>query len=154
VVYGAGSTPKFGINKEMEVKAYRVLSLMIILIAAVASAQTPAPPQPAPPAAPLQQVVTPKTPYDSTKAQLMVTKEDNLQLKANAVTNDFQAQMKSFQVEWKAQEDLITAWVESVRKDNGWDKTYTYDRAKDQWTHTPAAPAPKQKPAPAVAPKK
>ena len=97
-----------------------------------------------------QQPATPKSPYDSTKAQLSVTKEENLQLKANAAQTAFQQQMKDMQAQWQAEEVSLTAWIAEVKKANGWDDTYTYDRAKDQWVHTPKVEAKK----PAEAPKK
>ena len=84
-----------------------------------------------------QQPVTPKSPYDSTKAQLLVTKEENLQLKANAAQTAYQQSMKDMQAQWQAEETALTAWTAEVKKANGWDDTYTYDRAKDSWTHTP-----------------
>ena len=111
-----------------------VLTCLCIFGFAV-SAQTP------PAAAPAPQTVTPKAPYDSTKAQLSVTKEENLQLKANATQASFQQQMKDFQAAWQAEEASITAWIAEVKKSNGWDDTYAYDRATDKWTHTPKAEA-------------
>lgn len=84
-----------------------------------------------------QQPVTPKAPYDSTKAQLSVTKEENLQLKASAAQTAYQQAMKDMQAQWQAEEASVTAWILEVKKANGWDDTYTYDRAKDQWVHTP-----------------
>jgi hypothetical protein len=81
------------------------------------------------------QVVTPKAPYDSTKTQLTITKEENLQLKANAAQQAFQQQMKDMQAQWQADETSVNAWIADVKKANGWDDTYVYDREKDQWTH-------------------
>jgi hypothetical protein len=97
-----------------------------------------------------QQPVIPKAPYDSTKAQLSVTKEENLQLKATAAQTAYQQAMKDMQAQWQAEEASLTAWIAEVKKVNGWDETYTYDRAKDQWTHTPKVEAKK----PAEAPRK
>ena len=97
-----------------------------------------------------QQPVTPKSPYDSTKAQLLVTKEENLQLKANAAQTAYQQSMKDMQAQWQAEETALTAWTAEVKKANGWDDTYTYDRSKDSWVHTPKVEAKK----PAEAPKK
>ena len=113
---------------------------VIILFAALPMFGQTAPPPPAPQAA-APQVVTPKAPYDSTKAQLSVTKEENLQLKANAAQAAFQAQMKDLQTQWQAEEASVTAWIAETRKANGWDDTYSYDRAGDKWTHTPKAEA-------------
>ena len=113
----------------------------LCLFGFVVSAQTP------PVAAP--QTVTPKAPYDSTKAQLSVTKEENLQLKANAAQAAFQQQMKNFQAAWQAEEASLRAWIAHVKKSNGWDDTYVYDRTKNEWTHTPKADA-----KPTEAPKK
>ena len=96
-----------------------------------------------------QQPVTPKSPYDSTKAQLLVTKEENLQLKANAAQTAYQQSMKDMQAQWQAEETALTAWTAEVKKANGWDDTYTYDRAGDKWVHTPKAET-----KPAEAPKK
>jgi hypothetical protein len=95
-----------------------------------------------------QQPVTPKAPYDSTKAQLSVTKEENLQLKANAAQTAYQQAMKDMQAQWQAEETALNAWTAEVKKANGWDDTYTYDRAKDQWTHTPKVEAKKATEAP------
>ena len=89
------------------------------------------------------QTVTPKVPYDSTKAQLSVTKEENLQLKANATQMAYQQAMKDMQAQWQAEEASLNAWIAEVKKLNGWDDTYAYDRVKDQWTHTPKVEAKK-----------
>jgi DNA-binding PucR family transcriptional regulator len=85
------------------------------------------------------QAVVPKAPYDSTKAQLAVAKEENIQLKANAEQLAFQQQMKEFQEQYNSEEASLNAWIESVRKINGWDASYIYDRAKDEWIHTAKA---------------
>lgn len=107
----------------------RVIILMLVFLAAfVAFAQEP---------------VTPKAPYDSTKAQLSVTKEENLQLKANAAQTSYQQAMKDMQTQWQAEEASLTAWIAEVKKSNGWDDTYTYDRVKDQWNHAPKVEAKK-----------
>ena len=121
---------------------FRVISLTVLFVGTSAWAQHP-------PAQPQGHVVTPKAPYDSTKAQLSVSKEENLQLKANAAQAAFQQQMADFSKQWQAEEASLTAWIAEVKKANKWDDTYTYDRAKDQWTHTPKAET-----KPAEAPKK
>jgi hypothetical protein len=92
-----------------------------------------------PPAQPQGQTVTPKAPYDSIKAQLSVAREENFQLKANATQTAFQQQMKDFQAQYLAEETALTAWIADVKKSNGWDDTYAYDRAGDKWAHTPKA---------------
>ena len=123
----------------------RVIAFTLLILASLVAASQ----QPAPPPAAAPQTVTPKAPYDSTKAQLSVTKEENLQLKANATQAAFQQQMKDFQDKWKAEESSLIAWIAAVKKDNGWDDTYTYDRTNNEWTHTPKVEA-----KPAEAPKK
>lgn len=124
------------------VRAALQLSILILVILGTASVSAQQPP--APQAAP--QVVKPKAPYDSTKAQLAVTKQENLQLKANAATTAYQDQMKQFQADWRTEENFLTGWIEEVRKANGWDATYTYDQAKDEWVHTPKVKADAVKP--------
>jgi hypothetical protein len=121
--------------KEKTVKAVlRIMLLMFVFgFAYVALVQ----PQSAPQAA----VVTPKAPYDSVRVQLSVTRQENLQLKANAAQAAVQQEMKDFQAQWQTEESFITAWVAQVRKENGWDETYVYDRAKDSWTHEVKQPA-------------
>jgi esterase/lipase len=131
----------------------KLLRIALIGAAGIALGWLMAAQQPAPkPQEP--QVVTPKAPYDSTKAQLLVTKEENLQLQANASQAAFQQQMKDFQDEWKAEEAALNAWIAEVKKANGWDDTYTYDRTADKWTHTPKVEAKKPEAKPAEAPKK
>ena len=121
---------------------FRVIALTVLFVGTAAlSQQPPAPPQ--------GQVVAPKAPYDSTKAQLSAAKQENLQLKANAAQAAFQQQMKEFGDQWKAEETALIAWIAEVKKANKWDDTYTYDRAGDKWTHTPKAET-----KPAEAPKK
>ena len=106
----------------------RTIILTAVFLTAIA-AWTQQPPAP--------QAVTPKAPYDSVKAQLSVTKEENLQLKATAAQASFQQQMKDFQAQWATEEATLTAWIADVKKANGWDDTYTYDRAGDKWMYTP-----------------
>lgn len=95
-----------------------------------------------PPAAPPEgKKVEPKTPYDSTKAQLMYVKQKNLQLQAEQLTHAYQAQMATLQQKFKDQDAALAAWVAEVRKTNGWDDTYVYDGEKDQWVQKEKPPA-------------
>ena len=87
--------------------------------------------------------VTPKQPYDSNVAQVSILKQQNLQLRADALTAQVQSQIKTMQEQWKAEDEKVKAWIEAVRKANGWDETYVYDREKDVWTHTPKPVDPK-----------
>ncbi len=125
---------KFFFKEKVVKSLLRIVALTCLFVCGYgAVSQQPAAPQVTPPDA---QTVTPKAPYDNTKAQLSVTKEENLQLKANAATNAYQQQMKDLQTEWQTEEASLTAWIAQVKKDNSWDDTYTYDRAGDKWTHT------------------
>lgn len=118
----------------------RIIALIIVSASLAVAQQPPAP-----------QLVTPKAPYDSDKAQLAYEKQKNAQLTANAATQAYQAQMKDLQGQWQTEEQVILAWVAEVKKANGWDDTYTYDREKDSWTHTPK---PDKETKPAETPKK
>ena len=104
----------------------RIGALVIVFMAAMAVAQNP-------------EVVTPKAPYDAKDAKIAILTEENLQLKANAATAAYQEQMKQLTADYKAQESTLDAWMAKVRASNGWDGTYTYDRKKDEWVHTPKA---------------
>lgn len=124
----------------------RTIAFVTVWLAVLTvSAQQPkaAPPAASPATAvPSSGKVTPKAPYESTKTQLFVEKEKNLQLQASQITASYQNQMKDFQSQYSDLEKKVGNWVEEVRKDNGWDQTYTYDRETDSWTHTPKPPAP------------
>lgn len=120
------------------------LSIFTAYFMSIAMVTAQAPPA-APPAQPAAQPATPKTPYDSTKAQLAVTKEENLQLKASALTSEYQKQLGDMRAQFADLDKQIQEWSDQVRKDNGWDATYQYDRQKDQWTHTPPAPKVEEK---------
>lgn len=133
--------------------------IIVIVCAAAFSAVAQQPPltTPPPPAPPQNapQPVTPKTPYDSAKAQLAYEKEKNLQLTAQTATAQYQTFMQDQQKKYADQEKSLADWMEAVRKDNGWDDTYSYDREKDAWTHTPKPPTPPAaSPAKAEPPKK
>ena len=109
------------------IRAIRILLFVFLMTTPFALAQD----KPAAPA-PTQAKVEPKQPYDSTKAQLAVEKEKNLQLQ-------FQDVQRQMQQQYQAQEAFIASWEASVRAANKWDETYTYDRATDSWTHAPKA---------------
>lgn len=113
----------------------KFISMIVCAAALVAVAQQP-PPQSAPGSAP----ATPKVPYESSKAQLAYEKEKNLQLMAQNATTQYQAFMQDQQKKYADQEKALTDWMEAIRKDNGWDDTYSYDRDKDAWTHVPKPP--------------
>jgi hypothetical protein len=132
----------------IKVKQAAQIILWTLMFVAVAVAQQPPQPQGT-------QVVTPKAPYDSDKAQLAVKQETILQLTATADQKSFQDHMKDLQTQYQAEEQTLNVWIAKVRSDNGWDDTYNYDRAKDQWVHTPKVEAKKpEAPKPAEAPKK
>jgi hypothetical protein len=135
------AAPKIGKGREETMKRVAIIIGLTALMfgAAVVAQQPPAP-----------QVANPKAPYSSDKAQLSVKQETILQLTANNDQAAFQAHIKDLQAQWQSEESKVIAWIEEVKKSNGWDDTYTYDRAKDQWTHTPKVEAKK----PAEAPKK
>jgi hypothetical protein len=120
-----------------------IFGLTALMLGAAVAQQPPA----QPPARP--QVVTPKAPYDSDKAQLAVKQETILQLTATADQTAFQAHMKDLQQQYQAEEAKLIAWIADVKKVNAWDDSYTYDRVGDKWTH-----APKAEPKPAETPKK
>ncbi len=110
--------------------------LTIIFFAALPMFGQPAP-NPHPQLASDQKVATPKSPYSSDKVQLSVKQETILQLTANSDQKAFQDNMKDLQSQWQTEEEKILAWITDVKKTNGWDDTYTYDRVNDKWTHAP-----------------
>ena len=130
-------------------KSFARIVVFVFLIVGGSTAQQPA----SQPAAQGPQAATPKEPYTSDKAQLSVKQEAILQLTASADQKAFQDHMKDLQTQWQAEEVKVNAWVEAVKKDNGWDETYTYDRVGDKWTHTPKVKKPAET-KPAAAPKK
>ena len=114
-----------------------VLSFLFLVAASMFAQVKPS----TPPANNDSRVVSPKEPYDDSKAQLYVLKMDNLQLKANEANTRFQQTIKDFELQWKAQNDLLIAWENEVRAKNGWDDTYTYSDGK--WhVSTSKTPAP------------
>ena len=124
----------------------RILVFTAVLFGSImAAAQAPkAPvPQPAPHVTP-PQTVTPKQPYDSTKALLANERQKNFQHQYKEATEALQAQGQALQTQWQAEQKIKDDWVAQVRKDNGWDETYSYDFDRDVWTH---APKPLAKPA-------
>ena len=125
----------------------RILVFTAVLFGSImAAAQAPKAPvpqaQPAPPVTP-SQTVTPKQPYDSAKAQLANEKQKNFQLQYKEATEALQAQGQALQTQWQAEQKIKDDWVAQVRKDNGWDETYSYDFDRDVWTHAPKPATPK-----------
>jgi hypothetical protein len=120
----------------------RTLSILtLIMMASALTFAQQAPPQP--PTPPTAQKVTPKTPYDSTKAQLLSERQKNLQLQAGNMNAGYQQQMKDLQSKFGELDKQLNDWVAEVRKANDWDDTYTYDRESDSWSHTPKPEPPK-----------
>lgn len=118
----------------------RIIAAVIIQMGVLALAQQPAGP-PSPPV-PAVVKVTPKAPYDSTKAQLWAEKQKNLQLQAVQLQAQYQAGVKDLGDKYNSITQSLDAWVGAVRTANGWDDTYTWDRDSDTWTHTPKPPPP------------
>ncbi|MGA8730290.1 MAG: hypothetical protein WB608_16165 [Terracidiphilus sp.] len=110
---------------------HRITLMTLLITSSLALAQQPpAKPEPA---------VQPKAPYDSTKAQLAWEREKNFQLQANQMQQQLQKSMQELQAKYAGEEKQIVDWVAQVRKDNGWDESYTYDREQDKWTHAEKA---------------
>jgi hypothetical protein len=111
-----------------------------------------------PPTPPPATTVTPKTPYDSTKAQLAAEREKTLSLTNQILSDNFNKQTNEERQQYAAQDKILTDWVIQVRKDNGWDDSYTYNSNGDTWTHIQKAPVkpevkPEVKPATKESPK-
>lgn len=130
-----------------------LIVLMLAIAASVGVAQQPAQ---KPAAAAKPETVTPKQPYDSRDAQLATEKEKNFRLQYSELQRNVQDRIEQLPqvvqlraAEQQAVTDLNNqfnkteaaeqAWETGVRKTNGWDASYVYDRAKDAWTHTEAA---------------
>ena len=104
------------------------------------------------------------SPYSSTEAQLRFEKQKNQVLQYQALDTAQQKQIAALpdvqtietntaaaraqlQQEYTKLDKEISDWAASVRKANGWDESYVYNRQADQWEKTekppakPAAPA-------------
>lgn len=123
-----------------------------IVLALAAACVVAAQPKPAFPAAAPQPAVDaplpaamaavkPKEPYDSTKGQLYFEKMRNQALQAAQLQAQYAALRKQLQDEYEKEQQALDAWTGAIRKANGWDGSYRYDGARDEWTHTPATPA-------------
>lgn len=125
----------------------RILTLIMMWTATWSVfAQQPKAVPPAPQQPVASDKVEPKAPYESTKAQLYVEKQKNLQFQAGQNTSAYQSQMKDLQAQFVDLEKKVNDWIDEVRKANGWDESYTYNRDTDTWTHTtPKPPAAEKK---------
>ncbi len=99
-------------------------------------------PKPALPVQTASVPVTPKAPYDSTRAQLLVEREHSAQLQAALLEEQYRQQLQAdpnyqkLQTSFKASESDLNTWIAAVRAANGWDASYSYDRQADRWTKT------------------
>lgn len=82
---------------------------------------------PTPPAAPAS-TVTPKKSVDDAPVKMALVVEENLQLKAQAINAQAQQAIAPLQQQFAEEEKIIDAWVEAVKKDNGWGADVTYNR--------------------------
>lgn len=116
-----------------------VVTVMAMLFIAVVAAQDQAPkPQG-------EVVVKPTSPYDGTKAQLAYEREQNLQLRAARLTDQYQKQLAEYQTKWNQLHADVNSWTEMIRAVNGWDQSYHWDPETDQWTHVPKPKSPAHK---------
>lgn len=117
------------------------ISIAVFFLSLVYAVFSQQPPKPTPQG----QTVTPKQPYDSTKAQLAYEKQKNAQLEYNQATIEYQQKIKELQSQWQAAQKEKDDWVQEIRKDNNWDETYIYNFDTDQWTHNPKPEIPPAK---------
>ena len=73
---------------------------------------------------------------DHLTALLTLEKEKTLNLQVVAFQKNYDDTLNSARKQYTEYEQAINAWVERVRKENGWDASYNYDRSTDTWTHT------------------
>lgn len=96
---------------------------------------------------PKTEKVTPKAPYDSLMVQLAFERQKNMQLELDNAFRAYQNYAKEMQDNYNRQQLLIDAWKAEVIKANGWKADeYSYDPAKDEWTHTEKIEAKKDAP--------
>jgi hypothetical protein len=132
--------------------------LSAALLAGAGFAQQPAA-APKPPTVPKVEVVKPKAPYDDRDGKLAAMTEQKLRLQYADSQRKLQDQVSALpqvkqmvaaeaqvdqglQKQFDEQEKLKTAWIDEVRKANGWDASYIWNENTGEWSHT-VAPAPK-----------
>ena len=120
-------------------KNYLALGVLLFCVSAVAQQ-------------PPQSSGTPALPskYDKTdhvSTLLILEKEKTLNLQMTAYDRDYKETLTKAREQYVTYEQQVNAWIEKVRKDNGWDATYSYDRNSDTWTHAvPVHPKAEPKP--------
>jgi hypothetical protein len=121
-------------------KAMQTRSLVLALSLAALTAMAPAQQRPAP-TTPQGVTVTPKAPYDSTRAQLYSTQMAKYALQFDASQRAFQEAQKELQAKYITSSKELQAWIDSVRKANGGGAEVVYDADKDQWLKYPSKTA-------------
>lgn len=115
-----------------------------LILSGLASAQAPVPPS-APVALPSK--------YDTVEhlnTLLTLEKEKNINLQMMLLERQYKDTIADAHQQFNGDEQAVNDWIEKVRKDNGWDASYVYNRDTDTWVHvtpvtppvTPVAPVP------------
>jgi hypothetical protein len=122
-----------------------LLGFLIFLCGITIAGQQPPQPRPAPPVVPQK--------YDTVahlNALLLLEKQKNINLQMMLLEKQYKETVADAHQQYNEDEQQVSAWIEKVRKDNGWDASYVYDRETDTWTHavqvhpaTPSKPQPK-----------
>lgn len=83
-------------------------------------------------------VVAPKTVVNqSKKVRKAIEKDRKLVADMQKEQQKIRAKIQKKVSNVQASEPEIIAWENSVRKANGWDDSYTYDRRLNQWLYHP-----------------
>lgn len=116
------------------------IALLVLFASTAVFAQAPA----VTPAKPAPVEVTPKTPdiqakLDAQVAETAQAKQQADNLQAQMMQSQMREAMAPIQNDFNAQEKVITDWITSVKKANGWSDDVSYDRAQKKWFRTPPA---------------
>jgi len=129
--------------------------LTLAMVSTSILAQSTPPPTPTPTVTPTEVTAKVLDPLAHAQVLLAIEKETTLTLSAAAMSGEYKEKMSEMKAQYAVLEGQEAAWVERVRKDNGWDTSYVYDQSKDAWYKTAAPPAPPAAtPAPPATPKK
>lgn len=117
-----------------------VLYLSLAMLIPTAVAQPPQPQAPIPASTPTPVVPKVDDPLAHTQALLVLEKEKNLGLSAQELTKEYQQGMAAMKQQFGDLDKQESAWEDTVRKANGWDANYTYDKDKDTWVQQTPPP--------------
>lgn len=138
----------------------QILSILCVAILALtvvtpAYSQAPDPNQPKTAAAPMVEVM-PKKPYDDLPAKYALEQESDADRAVQNLNLQMNLQLKEtakpFQDKYAQAEKDLNAWVEQMRKNNGWGPEVIYNRFTRKFEKpAPAAVAPATQPTPSAA---